>query len=159
MTLQNIIDKYSVSVTFLSLIENNGIINIDILEKNVNLLIKEMNWIISFIESYKQEIDDIKLNCEISIENELNIILKNCYNYYNTNNFYKIIHEGIFKIFSLHHNYENIIKNNQYIILKIINTLITIMRPICYHISEYIIHLLNKKNINYDIQKSWIIKD
>jgi leucyl-tRNA synthetase len=176
MTLQDALVEYGASATYLTLAENDGIDdgNFDkkLAESNVNKLINEIKWMTEFIENeshienklYIEKSDYMTEFVEQYIENELNIIINKCYNYYQTINFHKIIHEGIHKLFSLRDEYrkfyqKNMIKYNPSINLQIIKTLVTVMRPICYHISQYIIDLMNKYQINYDVKNSWIIKE
>jgi hypothetical protein len=181
MTLQDALNEYGASATYLTLAENDGVDdgNFDkkLAESNVNKLINEVKWMTEFIESYNMS-DHTKSDymsdhtksdymthfVEQYIDNELNIIINKCYNYYQTINFHKIVHECIHKLFSLKDEYrkfyqKNMIKYNSNINLQIIKTIITVMRPICYHISQYIIDLMNQHQIKYDIQKSWIIKE
>lgn len=171
LTLRNAIEKYGSDPVCLTLAESDDLDdgNFEELSANSNVikLTTEREWIESILSSYDTTESCTNLDLvsktlffEEYIKQELNTIIFNCKNFYKDMKFKRVIHEGLNVLASIRDKYRSFcdsqtINYNKEISLKIITTLITIIRPICYHFSEYIIDLFALYKINYDRHEQW----
>lgn len=170
LTLYDAINKYGVDPVCLTLAESDDLDdgNFEELSANSNIqrLTTERDWIENVLKNYQQQLasaltdqtiseqDEKTIFYENYIENEINIIIANCYKFYKDMKFKRVIHEGISAILTIRDRYRGlyhagIIKQNQRILIKIITCLIRIIHPICYHFSEYLINILKDNGIEY----------